>query len=265
MLGNQRDWIGIFPVGSESKFENAYDWEWTDAVKTGESTFHGLPAGNYEARAFFNNGFEVKATYAFTVTKVVKPATILEDAENGLNPNWTQILGRYAPKRATPGFDGTGTLVLTPEWKHENGNWENLAEYKLPLNYSIQTILEMDIGGLPNYKLSNLSRKGYMPHFSIGVYVKTTKGWRALMWDSYFNHINASAHIADYGNGYIWLNFPSPVEHVRGWYKPIDYLSHFRVDIEASLKQLEPDNKLIYIYSLYLTGGFLDNIKLSSN
>jgi len=266
MLGNQKDWIGIFPVGVASTFKNAYDWEWSDAVKAGDITFHGLPAGAYEVRAFFNNKLEVKATYNFSVKKVKLPDTILEDAENSLNPNWIQIIGKYPPKRATPGLLGSkGTLVLNPQWKQIHGdNWENGAEYQLPLNYSTHTILEMDIGGMPNYTLPTSNRKGYMPHFSIGVYVKTAKGWRALIWDSFFNHGKIPAHIEDYGNGNIWLNFPSPVEHVRGWYKPIDFMSHFRVDIEAALKQLEPDNKLIYLEDLYVTGGFLDNIKLLS-
>ncbi len=262
MLGNQRDWVGIFPVGAESTFENAYDWEWTEAINAGDITFHGLPAGSYEARAFFNDGFDAKATYPFTVTYVNKPATIFEDAENSISNKWIKVLGNYEPRHATPGFNSTGTLVLIPQWV--NNNTENASEFHMPMDYSIQKILEMDMGGLPNYKVPTVSKIGYMPHYSVGVYVKTQKGNRVMMWDSWFNHINASAHIADYGNGNIWLNYPSPVEHVRGWYKPIEYWAHFRVDVEAELKKLEPDNKLIHIEKFYATGGFLDNLKLSS-
>jgi hypothetical protein len=262
MLGNQRDWIGIFEAGSESSFENAYDWVWTDAVTDGEFTFYGLPEGNYEVRAFFSDGFEAKATYSFTVTKTDRPSTIFEDAEGDISDEWIKVLGNYDPRHATPGYNSSGILVLIPQWI--NNNTENASEFHLPLNHSTQTILEMDMGGLPNYKIPTVSRKGYMPHYSVGVYVKTKKGRRVIIWDSWFNHINAGPHIADYGNGNIWLNNPSPVEHVRGWYKPTDYWCHFRVDIEATLLNLEPDNKLIYVEKLYATGGFLDNIKLSS-
>ncbi len=263
MLGNQKDWIGIFPAGSASTFENAYDWEWTDAIVNGNIIFHGLPAGEYEVRAFFNEGFEPKATHAFTVTLLSQPKTIFEDAENGISNNWVQILGNYPAKRVTPGFNSTGTLVLSPQWSQANGSWENSAEYELPMGFSIQPILEMDMGGLPNEKVVSVSRAGYMPHFSVGVYVKTQKGDRVMLWDSYFNHINAAAHIADYGNGNIWLHFPSPVEHVRGWYKPTDYWAHFTVDVEQQLKILEPDNHLVYIKKFFATGGFLDNLSLS--
>jgi len=264
MLGNQKDWVGIFAVGAVSKFENAYDWVWTEAIKEGELTFHGLPAGEYEVRAFFNNSFEVKSTNKFKVTKVNKPPTVYENAENNLNPKWEQILGKYPPKRITPGFQSSGTLLLTPEWKETNGDWENGAEYHLPLGFSIQKFLDIDIGGMKDYKLKNL-KKGYMPHYSLGVYVKTLKGDRVMIWDSYFNHEHVEAHIADYGNGNIWLQYPSPVEHVRGWFGySVDLWEHFRVDIEAELKKLEPDNRLIHVKKLLATGGFLDNIKLSS-
>lgn len=261
MLGNQRDWVGIFPVGTASTFENAFDWQWTDGMQSGDLTFNGLPAGDYEARAFFNNSFEVKATTAFTVTFSNLPTTIFEDAEGGISPNWIKVLGNYEPRHATPGFNSTGSLVLIPQWV--NNNTENASEFHLPMRNSIQTILEMDMGGLSEYKLPNTT-KGYMPHYSVGVYVKTQKGMRVMIWDSWFNHIEADAHISDYGNGNIWLNYPSPAEHVRGWYKPVEYWAHFRVDVEAQLKLLEPDNRVIYIEKMYATGGFLDNIQLSS-
>jgi len=262
MLGNQRDWVGIFEAGSESSFENAYDWVWTDAVTDGEFTFYGLPAGSYEVRAFFSNGFEPKAIASFTVTKVNRPSTVFEDAEGGISDKWSKVLGNYDPRHATPGYNSSGILVLIPQWI--NSNTENASEFHLPLDHSTQFILEMDMGGLPKYKIPTVSKKGYMPHYSIGVYVKTKKGRRLIMWDSWFNHIHADSHIIYYDNGEVELNNPSPVEHVRGWYKPVDYWCHFRVDIEAALLNLEPDNKLIYVEKLYATGGFLDNIKLSS-
>jgi len=265
MLGNQRDWIGIFPAEEVSSFENAYDWEWTEAINEGSILFRGLPAGDYEARAFFNNNFEEKATYAFSIIHVNKPSTMFEDAEGGISPKWTQVLGDFPPVHAGPGWNSSGLIVLNPQWKKINGDWFNNVEYHLPMDFSTQSILEMDIGGLPTYKLFETGgKRGYMPHFSIIVHTKTKNGNRYILWDSWFNHINAEPHIADYGNGNIWLLNPSPVEHVRGWYKPVDYWAHFRVDVEATLLNLEPENRLIYIEKLIVTGGFLDNIRLSS-
>jgi hypothetical protein len=138
-----------------------------------------------------------------------------------------------------PGFKSSGTLLLTPEWHKIDDDWDNGAEYQLPLDHSIQTILEMDMGGLPNYKVPDVRKRGYMPHFSVGVHVKTLKGDRVMLWDSWFNHIDADAHISDYGNGNIWLQYPSPVEHVRGWeYDKTDVWSHFKVDIKSELKKI---------------------------
>jgi hypothetical protein len=99
-----------------------------------------------------------------------------------------------------------------------------------------------------------------MPHYKVGVYVQTIKGRRALLWDSFFNHGNVEA----FSDGR-WLSFPSPVEHVRGYEVglSIDTWSHFRVDVEKALQQLEPDNEIVTIDTFFATGGFLDNIKLS--
>ncbi len=265
MLGNQRDWIGIFKVGEISSFENAYDFDWTYGVVSADVEFSGLQAGEYEVRSFFNNSFEERAVYQFTVIEKLLLPTIFEDAQGGISPEWIQISGNFSPRH-----NRRGTLVLTPQWSANNiGGHTNKAEYHLPMHNSIHTILEMDMGGLENYLLSvyngRESRRGNMPHFSVGVYVKTKKGKRVMIWDSFFNHENLPAFRADYGGEHIWLYYPSPVEHVRGWsYDNRDVWNHFRVDLKVALKELEPDNELIYVEKFFATGGFLDNIKLSS-
>ncbi len=261
MLGNQRDWIGIFPVGAVSSFENAYNWAWTEAISDGNISLSGLPAGEYEVRAFFDNDFEEKASYSFTVLKVILDPTVFEDAENGASNEWIHVLGDYAP------LAYNGTLVLVPDWEKINGVYINHSEYHLPMYNSIQTILEIDMGGLSDYRLPGYpyDQIGYMPHYTVGVYVKTKKGNRVMIWDSWYAHTDVDPHIADYGNGNIWLQFPSPVEQVRGWgFGSIYDWVHFRVDLEASLKMLEPDNELISVQKFLATGGFIDNITLSS-
>ncbi len=266
MLGNQRDWIGVFKVGDISSFENAYHFDWTYGVASSEIEFSGLQEGEYEVRAFFNNSFDEKAVYQFTVIEKLLSPIIFEDAEGGISDEWIHVLGSFSPRH-----DRRGTLVLTPEWIHNGGDsYTNKSEYHLPMHNSIHTILEMDMGGLENYLLpvyyGRENRRGNMPHFTVAVYVKTKKGKRVLAWDSFFNHENIPAFKVDYGGEHIWLYYPSPVEHVRGWqFDQKDVWRHFRVDLKRALKQLEPDNELIYVEKFMATGGFLDNIKLSSH
>ena len=75
-----------------------------------------------------------------------------------MNPNIQHLL-----------LNSTGSLVLIPQWV--NNNTENASEFHLPMDYSIQKVLEMDMGGLPNYKIPTVSRTGYMPHYSVEGYV----------------------------------------------------------------------------------------------
>ena len=149
---------------------------------------------------------------------------------------------------------------MAPEWID---NYSNIAEYQLDMNNSSQKILEMDMGGLKDYRLPNLPDAGYIQHYKVGVRVNTSNGKRAMLWDSFFNH----GGVEPFKEGK-WLSYPSPVEHVRGYEEvgglAIDQWVHFRVDVEKELQKLEPDNKLLSIDTFFATGGFLDNLKLST-
>jgi hypothetical protein len=139
------------------------------------------------------------------------------------------------------------------------------SEYSLPMNNSTDKVLEVDIGGLSNYKLPNNSRIGYIIHYAMGVDVETMNGPRRMRWYSYLNHIGVSAYMDGNPNANPFLFYPSPVETTSGYYMPITQWNHFRVNIEKALRELEPNNKLIKINDFIATGGFFDNIKLSSH
>jgi len=259
MLGNKHDWIGIYSKGSSNDFKSILRRKDTNGSKNGKFIFEGIQeAGAYEARAFFKDSLVLESSISF---KILSNAVLYEDAENNLSTGWRQILGHYKPLRVPHGFKSKGALVLTPEWIDD---YTNIAEYHLDMNNSIQKILEMDMGGLKDYRLPNLPNFGYIQHHSVGVYVHTTKGERAMLWDSFFNH----GKVKPFKKGR-WLNYPSPVEHVRGYKEvgglDIDKWVHFRVDVEKELQKLEPDNKLLSIDTFFATGGFLDNLKLSKS
>jgi hypothetical protein len=255
MLGNDEDWIGIYPAGSSNDWKNVIVWDWTGGIKSGNITLPSIPAGDYEARAFFANSFHTEAKIAFKVKAAVLETTLYEDAENGLSDKWRKVLGKYQPAIQDPGFESPHCVKLRTQWIQKNGYWQNLSEYWLDINNANQKVLEMDVGGVGEK----------MPHFFIGVRVATRLGDRSMIWDSFFAHENVDPFRADYGNGSIELCYPSPVELVRGWFGADVYMwNHFRVDLEESLKLLEPTNSILYIKALTFSGGFLDNIKLSS-
>jgi len=268
MPENEKDWIAVYLKKSSTEWKNVQAWSYTEGLDAGTMNFKALPAGEYEVRAFFNNLYNIEARQTFTVVNppvVNNNSTVYENAENGLSDKWIHHSGNYAPERVSKGFKSDGAIALAAEWT-ENGT-VNIAEYYLPLHNETQKILEIDVGGVGKHLLPNKDPgyEGHMSHFGIGLTIHTKNGKRKMIWDSFLNHENVAAYSKDYGNGNIWLYFPSPVEHVRGYMNiDVNQWDHFRVNAELELKKLEPDNEITSIDFLLVTGGFLDNIKLST-
>jgi hypothetical protein len=189
--------------------------------------------------------------------------TVLEDAEGGtLNPNWVTARGnRPGYIWPTPNIAGapSGTGVMV---HHANGDGASLYRYELPVNNTSQMILSMDCGGLPNHKFDEYPR-GYIPHNGVGVVVETKLGQRIMNWDSWYTHQGSEPKLYDNGHN-VFLNYPAPVEMVRGWYAPTTQWDHFEVNLNTELRRLEPDNEVIRIVQFFTTGGYLDNITLSA-
>jgi len=255
---NREAWIAIYPEDSSVDDKNILLRRDVNSSQHKKVVLGSLEAGFYEARLFYDESLKIEANSSFSV---VSRGTIYEDAEDNISANWKKISGHYMPTWVSKGFQSKGALVLPPDWIDEH---TNLAEYHLDMNNSKEKILEVDMGGLSHYRLPNLVNRGYIQHHSIGVYVMTKEGRRALLWDSFFTHGN----VQPFTNDHFWLNYPSPVEHVRGYEDvgglPIDKWVHFRVDIEKELQKLEPNNKIIKVETFFATGGFLDNLKLSA-
>lgn len=65
--GNQKDWIGIYSTADESEGGELLEWHYTEGKISGEMSFKQLPAGNYVAKLFVNNGYEVLGEVTFEV------------------------------------------------------------------------------------------------------------------------------------------------------------------------------------------------------
>ncbi len=181
--------------------------------------------------------------------------TVYEDAENGLNAGWITTKGAGIATRKTPGYKNNSLafVKLPNHWtQNAEGRWSNSAEYQLPIHDTKHTILSIDIVGDGTQ----------VEHYVLGVKTTTSHGIRYLFWDSYYNHEHIPARITRYGND-AYIVSPSPVELVRGYDYSNPYLSeNFTVDLEATLKKFEPNNRIISVDTFIATGGQLDNIKL---
>lgn len=67
---NQQDWIGIYPIGSDTAWENVIEWAWIPHSYPSSITFKGLATGEYSARLFYNNSFKIEQEIHFSVGKV---------------------------------------------------------------------------------------------------------------------------------------------------------------------------------------------------
>ncbi len=70
MPSNDRDWVAIFPKGARSTFANIVVYRYTHTLRQGDITIGTLPAGDYEARAFYANSWRAKASSSFSVFAV---------------------------------------------------------------------------------------------------------------------------------------------------------------------------------------------------
>lgn len=185
-------------------------------------------------------------------------SSLYEDAENGLSKNWKVIRGDSSPERIYANNGSQFCINLPVQWiNNGDGTWHNPHEYHLTLlNNSDEFFLHVDVGGTGME----------VPHYVLGVKIDTDMGARTLTWDAFYNHENIDAKITYHDDNDATLNFPSPIELVRGFgFSDTTLWEHFEVDIEAYLHQFEPTNSVVRVHTFLATGGNLDNIRLSSH
>lgn len=182
--------------------------------------------------------------------------TLYEDAEEGLSSDWYVVKGEDSPAIISSHNDSQYCVNLPVNWyKVSDKIWRNPHEYHLKLNNEKEKVLTVDVGGTGME----------VPHYVLGVKIRTNYGERTLLWDSFYNHEGLSAKKTTHDKGSATMIFPSPTELVRGWgYADTSLWAQFKVDIEAYLHLFEPDNEIEWVDTFIATGGNLDNIRLSS-
>ena len=254
--GTASDWIGIFPSGADNQKESAVEWRDAKSLVKGELTFAGLPTGTYEARAYFATLH--KETVQFTVEEQVDVTTLFEDAEDGIDPRWNRYAGNRPIQLLNVGAQGSAHSIRTIGY-WENGS--NPAGYYFPF-------------GTPDKKMKFFDldmRIGVSSHlFNFGVIVKTKNGNRRIIWASWMNHPgnNMSGLPPEQwrkpfhsSEGYMLMN-PGPTDY----YLATRYgqFTHYKINVEETLRILEPDNELISITGFTSSGGDYDNLSLKS-
>ena len=248
MVAKNQDWIGIYPKNSSNDWGNVVAWHWTNDTTNGHVTFNALPVGKYEARAFYNNSFHLEAKKDFTVTTQNVPDKILiEDAENGINPKWTNYAGAEMTL-LNEGAQGSDHAIRTYTG---SGQYIFIGEPSKKFKY-----LTLDV------------RVGVSSHNgNFTVYIKTKDGDRRIVWSVYLNHLNGRGNPADpFFSGdedNIVLNNPAPTDYFFET-KDTQEFVHYKINVEKTLQLLEPNNKLLSIQLFTTAGGDFDNIALLS-
>jgi hypothetical protein len=187
-----QNWIGIYPVGSSSKWENMLRWTWTKETTSGKFTFHGLPDGDYEARLFYNNSFKPEAITTFSVSKssigkptinpeklqykINEPITFWLKNMSGHPQDWVAIYPKNSSNKWENVIDWTylnGDVTSFHSFKGlKAGKYEIRAFYKN--SYTVEASYEIQVGTeepvIPPSAIS--SSTNYTPNDPIKVTIK---------------------------------------------------------------------------------------------
>ena len=122
MTAKHKDWIGIYPAGSNNDWNKVIQWKWTDDTTNGHVTFNKLPIGNYDVRSFYNNSFTTVAHKTFSVGVAQGNAQITTSKNN------------YTTNE-TISVNFTGMTVKHKDWigiypAGSNNDWNNVVQWK---------------------------------------------------------------------------------------------------------------------------------------
>jgi len=135
-LSGDQDWVGVYHKNASSAWANVVSWNWVPHFALSESNqIHEMPVGAYEARLFFHNNVQKKASYPFTVAVNNFQTTKAQYAPNETvsvtvnvplsgDQDWVGIF----PKNADNKFSN----VLGWQWVTGHGRF-NLIKDKKPM------------------------------------------------------------------------------------------------------------------------------------
>jgi hypothetical protein len=116
-ISGNRDWVGIYPKGSNNSWSNVVKWEW--AKNNGNVNIDGVEAGEYEARLFFQNSYKVESKIRFKVNDVIQ-ATLSTSKNNYIEDEMVTV--------------NVSNLSGNKDWvgiypKNTNNSWRNVIAW----------------------------------------------------------------------------------------------------------------------------------------
>jgi hypothetical protein len=126
MSGDDEDWIGIYPVGSNNDWKNIVKWNWTGGEKDGMKSFDALPKGLYDVRVFFNNSFNTEASTQILVEKEQVPVEpdVTVDTTKEVYSTDEKIIAMYSNMSA----DDEDWIAIYPAGS--SNDWENMIQWQ---------------------------------------------------------------------------------------------------------------------------------------
>ncbi|MCH9813438.1 MAG: hypothetical protein K0U47_05780 [Epsilonproteobacteria bacterium] len=124
------NWIGIYKKGDSNDWGNVVAWSWIDSTPYDSIIFDDISAGEYEARVFFNNSFDVENYIRLSIYEKWhgQYSVIYDDDTREISWSYNTY-----PKRQAWNSDSS-MIFLT-----ENGNklldatnFNEIVKYKLP-------------------------------------------------------------------------------------------------------------------------------------
>jgi hypothetical protein len=85
--GDEEDWIGIYPKGASNDWANVVSWTFLKAPHRHHNKLRVTAAGEYEARLFFHNSFNLEASDSFTVQESPLNPTTVKTNKDTYNEN----------------------------------------------------------------------------------------------------------------------------------------------------------------------------------
>jgi hypothetical protein len=280
MRGVNGDWIGIFAVGADHLKESAIEWRDSKSLVSGQLSFNGLPSGVYEARSYFNDVHH--KTIEFTVQNKVRNRVVYDDFEDEvINPRWVRFSG---PDMTISNRGVSSAEIGNTERKVIVAGQHSIllkADYRNGLNHAGYYFNFENPDSKLKFLELDVSIQGVSHSSSFGVKVKTKLGDRRIEFASWLNHNlpnGKQVYRGPYGNvlpGHMQTFTRDNYAHMHP--APSDYavgsrvagggenmFVHFKINIEEKLRLLEPDNELLGITLFVSSGGYYDNLALSS-
>ena len=122
MPGNDGDWVGIYPKDAPGDtWDNITTWKHDGNVTNGTHILEGIPAGDYEARVFLDNSYQILTKISFNVEAYQTTVRTSKETFQLTEPITITLTGM-------PGFDGDWVGIYP---KGAPGDtWENIATWK---------------------------------------------------------------------------------------------------------------------------------------